>query len=78
MRDGVRRVTFISEIAGMEGDVITMNDLFTYNVTGEDANGQFKGDFVWSGIMPRFMKRVAYYGELERLSKAFGIKIPKL
>lgn len=77
MRDGVRRITFISEIAGMEGDVITMNDLFTYVVDGEEADGKLKGHFRWSGILPRFMKRVAYYGEQERLAKAFGIKLPK-
>jgi len=77
MRDGVRRITFVSEIAGMEGDVITMNDLFSYVVTGESADGKLLGKFQWSGIMPRFLKRVAYYGELERLSTALGIKIPK-
>ncbi|NBO18818.1 MAG: CpaF family protein [Proteobacteria bacterium] len=77
MRDGVRRITFISEIAGMEGDIVTMNDLFTYVVDGEGEDGKLKGHFQWSGILPRFLKRVAYYGELERLSKALGIKIPK-
>ncbi|MBY0406732.1 MAG: CpaF family protein, partial [Rickettsiales bacterium] len=77
MRDGVRRVTYISEIAGMEGDMVTMNDLFTFVVDGEEENGKLKGHFQWSGILPRFLKRVAYYGELERLSKALGIKIPK-
>jgi pilus assembly protein CpaF len=77
MRDGVRRITYISEIAGMEGDVVTMNDLFTFVVDGENEDGSLKGHFQWSGILPRFLKRVAYYGELERLSKALGIKIPK-
>lgn len=77
MRDGVRRITYISEIAGMEGDIVTMNDLFTYVVDGEGEDGKLKGHFQWSGILPRFLKRVAYYGELERLSKALGIKIPK-
>ena len=77
MRDGVRRITYISEIAGMEGDMITMNDLFTFNTTGEAADGTIKGEFEWSGILPRFLKRVAYYGELERLSKALGVHIAK-
>ena len=77
MRDGRRRITYVTEIAGMEGDMITMNDLFTFNVTGEGTDGVIQGKFVWSGIMPRFLKRVAYYGELERLSTALGIKIPK-
>lgn len=77
MRDGVRRITYVSEIAGMEGDVITMNDLFTFVAKGEDENGKITGEFEWSGILPRFMKRVAYYGELERLTQALGIKMPK-
>ena len=77
MRDGVRRITYVSEIAGMEGDVVTMNDLFTFVTDGEGEDGKLKGRFEWSGIMPRCLKRVAYYGELDRLSNALGIKIPK-
>jgi hypothetical protein len=34
------------------------------------------GEFKWAGIMPRFVRRVAYYGELPRLEKALGVKIP--
>lgn len=78
MRDGVRRVTFVSEIVGMENEIITMHDLFTYNVEGEDSDGMIKGSFRWTGIMPRFVRRVAYYGEQERLEKALGVKLPKL
>jgi len=78
MRDGIRRVTFISEIAGMEGDIVTMNDLFQFVVENEAEDGTLKGSFKWSGIMPRCLKRVAYYGEMDRLSKALGIKIPKM
>ncbi len=78
MRDGVRRITFISEIAGMEGDVITMNDLFSFISKGEGQDGKLIGEFKWSGILPRFVKRVAYYGELDRLGNALGIKIPKV
>jgi len=78
MRDGVRRITYVSEIAGIEGDMIMMNDLFTFVAKGEKKDGTIDGEFEWSGIMPRFLKRVAYYGELERLSKALGIKIPKV
>jgi pilus assembly protein CpaF len=77
MRDGKRRITFVSEVAGMEGDVVTMNDLFQFMPEGEEQDGRIKGTFKWSGIMPRCLKRVAYYGELDRLSKALGIKIPK-
>ncbi len=76
MRDGHRRITHISEIVGMEGDVITMHDLFNFVPKGEDDKGMLTGNFVWSGIMPRFVRRVAYYGEKERLEKALGVPIP--
>jgi pilus assembly protein CpaF len=78
MRDGQRRTVYLSEVVGMEGDLITMQDLFTFNVTGEDKNGKLVGDFKWSGIMPRFVRRAAYYGELENLANALGVRIPKL
>ncbi|MDX1975631.1 MAG: CpaF family protein [Rickettsiales bacterium] len=78
MRDGVRRVTYVSEIMGMEGDVVTMNDLFTYVTEGDGIDGKLTGQFQWSGIMPRCIRRVAYYGELDNMAKALGIKIPKL
>lgn len=75
-RDGHRRITQVTEIIGMEGDIVTMNDLFTFVPKGEDENGKVVGDFKWAGIMPRFVRRVAYYGELPRLEKALGVKIP--
>ncbi len=78
MKDGMRRITFLSEVVGMEGDIITMQDLFTFQPKGEGADGKLVGDFKWSGIMPRFLRRVAYYGEAERLSAALGVKLPKL
>jgi pilus assembly protein CpaF len=77
MRDGHRRVTYISEVVGMEGDMITMHDLFNFVQTGENEKGGIVGEFKWSGIMPRFVRRVAYYGEVPRLEGAFGVKLPK-
>lgn len=77
MRDGHRRVTYISELVGMEGDVITMQDLFNFAVVGETPDGKVRGNFQWSGIMPRFVRRVAYYGEQERLARCLGVKLPK-
>jgi pilus assembly protein CpaF len=76
MRDGHRRITSISEIVGMEGDVISMHDLFTFNIKGEDEKGVLYGTWDWTGIMPRFVRRVMYYGEKERLERALGVKIP--
>lgn len=78
MRDGVRRVTFISEIAGMEGDVISMNELFKFVNEGDGEDGKIKGHYQWTGIIPKCMRRVAYYGDLDRLAKALGIKVPKV
>ena len=77
MRDGHRRVTYVSEVVGMEGDMVTMHDLFTYTATGENEKGEITGEFKWTGIMPRFVRRVAYYGEVPRLEAAFGVKLPK-
>lgn len=77
MRDGHRRITHVCEIVGMEGDIITMQDLFVYAIEGEDENGKLRGQFRWTGIMPRFLRRVAYYGEAENLSRALGVKLPK-
>jgi pilus assembly protein CpaF len=78
MRDGHRRITYLTEVVGMEGDLITLQDLFAYNVTGEGKDGKLTGDFKWSGIMPRFVRRAAYYGELENLANILQVRIPKL
>ncbi|MGE0753721.1 MAG: CpaF family protein [Alphaproteobacteria bacterium] len=78
MRDGMRRITYISEIVGMEGDVISMNDLFQYVAEGDGDDGKLKGKFQWTGILPRCLKRVSYYGEIDRLATALGIKIPRV
>ncbi|MFZ4124793.1 MAG: CpaF family protein [Rickettsiales bacterium] len=78
MRDGHRRVTYVSEVVGMESEVVTMQDLFVFQNKGEDKNGMVQGDFRWSGIMPRFIRRVAYYGESERLANSLGVRLPNL
>ncbi len=77
MRDGVRRIAHISEIVGMEGDVISMNELFKFVAEGDGDDGKVKGHYQWTGIIPKCLRRVAYYGDLDRLAKALGIKIPK-
>ena len=71
MRDGSRRITHISEVMGMEGDVVTIQDLFLYDVLGEDANGKLIGKHRSTGIgRPRFWDRARYYGEEKRLAEA--------
>lgn len=77
MRDGQRRVTFVSEVVGMESDIITMQDLFTFQAKGDGPDGKLLGDFKWSGIVPRFLRRIAYYGEADHLAAALGTKLPK-
>jgi pilus assembly protein CpaF len=62
MRDGVRRITQIMEVIGMEGDVITTQDLFHYEVDGETPEGKLTGRFISSGLRPHFMPKAAYFG----------------
>ncbi|MFL5267901.1 MAG: CpaF family protein [Stellaceae bacterium] len=62
MRDGVRRVTHIIEVVGMEGDVITTQELFTFQFQGETTDGKLRGIFQSSGIRPNFLPRAEYYG----------------
>jgi pilus assembly protein CpaF len=62
LSDGSRKVINLSEIVGMEGDVITMQDIYTFDRTGLDAEGNVLGAFKPSGIRPRFMERLERYG----------------
>ena len=71
LRDGSRRITHITEVMGMEGDVIVTQDVFIYDMTGEDANGRIIGKHKSTGIgRPRFWERARYYGEEKRLAAA--------
>ncbi|MBV9829677.1 MAG: CpaF family protein [Alphaproteobacteria bacterium] len=62
MRDGSRRVTSVTEVVGMEGDIITTQDLFTFRFTGEGTDGKLRGVYDASGIRPAFLPRAEYYG----------------
>jgi pilus assembly protein CpaF len=71
LRDGSRRITHITEVMGMEGDVIITQDIFVYSMLGEDANGNIMGQHRSTGIgRPRFWERARYYGEETRLAAA--------
>jgi pilus assembly protein CpaF len=71
LRDGSRRITHITEVMGMEGDVIITQDLFVYEITGEDAQGNLIGQHKSTGIgRPKFWDRARYYGEEVRLAAA--------
>jgi pilus assembly protein CpaF len=68
MSDGTRRVTSISEITGMEGETITMQEIFMYERTGVDKDGKVLGRFRPTGIRPRFAERL----------KQCGLQLPRV
>jgi len=68
LSDGSRRVTSIAEITGMEGETITMQEIFMYERTGVDKEGQVIGRFRPTGIRPRFAERL----------KACGLQLPRV
>ncbi|UUP17902.1 CpaF family protein [Nitratireductor thuwali] len=71
LRDGSRRITHITEVVGMEGDVIITQDLVLYDMKGEDAQGRIIGEHVSTGVgRPAFWDRARYYGEEARLAAA--------
>lgn len=71
LHDGSRRITHVTEVLGMEGDVVTTQDVFIYDIVGEDANGKLIGRHRSTGLgRPRFWERAKYYGEEQRLAAA--------
>ena len=60
--DGSRRVTSISEITGMEGDVVTMQDIFVFRRNGRSEDGRVLGDFISTGIRPRCLEQLQAFG----------------
>jgi pilus assembly protein CpaF len=71
LRDGTRKITHVTEVVGMEGDVIITQDLFVYEIEGEDAQGKIIGRHRSTGIArPHFWDRARYYNEERRLADA--------
>lgn len=62
MRDGSRKVTSVSEITGMEGDMITMQDIFVFRQTGFDDKGKVLGKFSATGVRPMCLEEIKYKG----------------
>ncbi|HYX79627.1 MAG TPA: ATPase, T2SS/T4P/T4SS family, partial [Actinomycetota bacterium] len=63
MKDGSRRITHVTEIVGMEGDVITLQDLFLFDYTaGMDEEGRYLGGLKATGLRPRFLERLQERG----------------
>lgn len=64
-RDGKRRITQVTDVVGMEGDIVTLNDIFKFEVEGEGLDGQVLGTWKVSRARPSFHARLAYF-QLER------------
>ena len=62
MRDGVRRVTQLTEVCGMEGDIITTNDICAFEFSREDSTGRLHGSYRIAGARPGFIERLEYVG----------------
>jgi len=73
MRDGVRRVQHVAEIAGMEGEIITMRDLFGFQYRGERRDGAINGEFQSTRLRPDFTSRAARLGLDGELLDAVGL-----
>jgi len=66
LMDGKRKITSIQEITGMEGDVITMQEIYTFRQTGVNSDGEVSGHFQATGIRPKFADRL----------RSFGVELP--
>jgi pilus assembly protein CpaF len=67
LSDGSRKVTYVTEVSGMQGDVVTLQDIFVFKQTGLDANRKVIGKHVATGFIPKFIEKI----------EALGIKIPR-
>jgi pilus assembly protein CpaF len=62
MRDGTRKLLSVSEVVGLEGDVVTMQEIFRYDKHGIDKENRVVGEFVFTGVQPMCLKKFAEYG----------------
>ncbi len=62
LQDGSRRITHLTEVQGMEGDVITLQDIFIFEQTGRDSSGKITGHFKPTGIRPKFLEKMIANG----------------
>jgi pilus assembly protein CpaF len=73
LRDGSRKITHITEVVGLEGDVVTLQDLMIYDIQGEDGHGRIVGRHRSTGIArPHFWEKARYFGEEKRLTEALA------
>ena len=62
MRDGKRRITSISEVVGLEGEVLLVQDLFSYQIHSENSSGQLAGEFINHKVQPYCLEKIKYFG----------------
>jgi len=70
LRDGSRKITHLTEVVGMEGEVVTLQDICVYEIEGEDANGKLVGRHKFTGMRPSFWEKARYYGLEAKLAEA--------
>ncbi len=70
LRDGSRKITHLTEVVGMEGDVVTLQDLCVYEIEGEDTSGRVVGRHKFTGLRPVFWDKARYYGFERKLAEA--------
>lgn len=75
LSDGRRKVVTVSEVIGMEGPVVTMQDLFVFRRRGFDADGNIRGEFVSTGIRPKFAERLHAAG-IDLPPELFSAEVP--
>ncbi len=69
LRDGSRKITHVTEVIGMEGEVVTLQDLFVFEITGEDAAGRVVGRHHFTGLRPSFWDQARYFGKERELAE---------
>jgi pilus assembly protein CpaF len=62
LTDGCRKLVSMQEITGMEGEIISMQEIFQFQQTGVDADGKVQGHFSATGVRPRFAERLKMFG----------------
>jgi pilus assembly protein CpaF len=72
LRDGSRKITHVTEVIGMEGDVVTLQDLLVYEIKGEDSGGRIVGRHRFTGLRPAFYDKVRYFGKERELTEVMG------
>jgi pilus assembly protein CpaF len=70
LRDGSRKITHVTEVVGMEGEVVTLQDLVVFEFIGEDENGRIIGQHKSTGLRPKFYDKVRYFGKERELAES--------